>query len=326
MVLHQNPKITAKTAGRVRKVMDEVGYRPNRLAQSLSGKYTRVLAVLMPTLRHAMADPYFGELLSGVIDKAERLGHKVMLDHAKPDFIRDHRHIDLFERRFADGLLLIGFNDQHKFLKDFAERDLPAMLVNNRVEVPGADELDHVVANYRSGAEQVMTCLLQLGHRCIGMIHGSLLTHTAREMLDVYKKHLGESCDEMRPNLDDWLVDGRFTEEGGAAAADELLDRHPDLTALFVGNDKMALGALQRLGERGVRVPEDVSVVGFDDLRYASWVRPPLTTVHLPLYEVGQLACERLIERVRGRAEPVREVLPPHLVLRKSTGLVRGRA
>ena len=117
--------------------------------------------------------------------------------------------------------------------------------------------------------------------------------------------------------------DGRFTEEGGANAASALLKRHPNLTAIFAANDKMALGALHYLHQRGIEVPRQISVVGFDDLQQSAYIQPALTTVHLPLYEVGATACERLIERIHGRMDRVAEILPTHLVLRESTGLAR---
>ncbi|XAM01637.1 LacI family DNA-binding transcriptional regulator [Phycisphaeraceae bacterium D3-23] len=238
MVLNNNPKITAQTRRKVNRVVKELGYRPNRIAQSLSSKYTNMLAVLMPTLRHTMADPYFGELISGICDKAARLGHKVMLEHAKPDFIREKKHLDLFDRRFIDGVLCIGFSDIHTFLSDFAEGGYRAMMVNNVATDLG---LDYVVCDYDSAAQQVMTYLFQLGHRKVGMIHGAPDVYTMRQMMGVYRTRMKEHTGSAGVEL---MVDGRFTEEHGYAAATRLLDAHPDVTAIFAGNDKMALGAL----------------------------------------------------------------------------------
>ncbi|MEO0515184.1 MAG: LacI family DNA-binding transcriptional regulator [Planctomycetota bacterium] len=311
MVLNDNPKITAATRDKVRRVIDKAGYQPNRIAQSLSGKYTRVLGVLLPTLRHALADPYFGELISGICDRAARLGHKVTLESAKPDFIREKKHLELFDRRFVDGVLCLGFNDRHVFLKDFAKAGHPMIVVNNQFDPWGVDQ---VVCDYRSGTDQVMTYLQQLGHEKIGLIHGSPDVFTSRVIVDVFQHrapHLGDT----------FLEDGHFTEEHGIEAAAALLDRHPDLTAIFAGNDKMALGAIRYLALRGIKVPEQVSVVGFDDIPYSKFVTPSLTTVHLPFHEAGGLACERLIQRIRGKTERINETLSTHLVLRESTGL-----
>ncbi len=319
MVLNHNPKITEATSKKVRRVMDQQGYRPNRIAQSLSSKYTRMLAVLLPTLRHALADPYFGELISGICDRAARLGHKVIIDHAKPDFIKEKRHLELFERRFVDGVFCLGFNDRHTFLEDFAQHDFPMVVVNT---VFPQWELDHVVCDYASGADQAMTYLLQLGHKKIGLVHGSPDVATARLIKETFRRRVDAAGLDIP---DTALVDGRFTEQHGLEAAKVLFDRHPDLTAVFAGNDKMALGVMHHLSQRGLRVPHDVSVMGFDDIQYAAFVNPALSTVHLPLYEVGSSACERLIERIRGKRGRIQHVLNAHLVLRESTSLAASR-
>lgn len=318
MVLNDNPRISRATQLRVQKVIEKTGYRPNRLAQSLSSRYTRVLAVLLPALRHGFGDAYFGELISGVCDKAGKMAYKVMLEQAKPEFIKERRHIDMYERRFVDGILAMGMNDRHAFLGEFANRRYPLIVTDNFF---GKQlDLDYVVCDYASGADQMMSYLLQLGHRQIGLIHGAPEVHTAREVVDAFESKLTATGEQPTP---DWREDGRFTEEGGAAAASALLKRRPDLTAIFAGNDKMALGALHYLHRRGIDVPGRISVVGFDDLQQSAYVRPALTTVHLPLYEVGSLACERLIERIHGKTDRVAETLKTHLVVRESTAMAR---
>ncbi|MEM9294778.1 MAG: LacI family DNA-binding transcriptional regulator [Planctomycetota bacterium] len=315
MVLNHNPKITAATREKVRRVMEQTGYQPNRIAQSLSSKYTRMLAVILPTVRHVLADPYFGELISGICDRAERRGHKVVLEHAKPDWVRDRRHLELFDRRFVDGALCVGFNDHHGFLQDFGKNGWPMLSVNSEFPQWG---IDHVVSDYAGGADQVMTYLFQLGHRKIGMVHGAFEIATARVVCEVF----GQRVDEAGLGLDNtWLEDGLFTEVGGRDACERLLARHPDITAIFAGNDKMALGVMHQLALMGKRVPDDVSVVGYDDLQHAAFVNPALSTVHVPLYEVGVRAADRLIELIRKRTDSVSEVLPTHLKLRGSTAI-----
>ncbi|HYO09615.1 MAG TPA: LacI family DNA-binding transcriptional regulator [Tepidisphaeraceae bacterium] len=318
MVLNDNPRISRATHMKVQRLIDRLGYRPNRLAQSLSGRYTQVLAVMLPALRHAFADAYFGELISGICDRAGKMGYKVMLEQAKPDFVKDRQHIEIFERRYVDGILALGCNDRHAWLKDFADAKYPLIVVDNYFN---QWNLDHVVCDYRSGAEQVMNYLLQLGHRRIGLINAAQEIRTSRDVLETYRAKLAGAG--VTPAAG-WVEDGKFTEEGGARAAEMILERDPSVTALFAGNDKMALGALHYLDRRNMDVPRQISVVGFDDLRHAAFVTPALTTVHLPLYEVGALACERLIERAHGRAEKVAEKLPTHLMVRESTAMAAG--
>ena len=317
MVLNGNPRISRATATRIQRLVERMGYQPNRLAQSLSSKHTHVVAVMLPALRHAFADAYFGEIISGVCDKAGKMGYKVMLEQAKPEFIKDKQHVRLFERRYVDGVLCLGTNDRHRWLNDFTPAGCPAMLVDNAVD---ESKLDSVVCDYASGAEQVMNYLLQLGHQNIGLIWAGQDIKSSRRVRKVFT----QLCERRGlPCGDHVVADGKFTEEGGAAAAEQLLTAHPHLTALFATNDKMAIGAMHQAARRGLRVPSDLSVVGFDDLRHAAFINPTLTTIHLPLYEVGAAAMERLVERIHGRPEPVADILPTHLIVRQSTAMAK---
>ncbi len=317
MVLNGNPRISRATSLRIQRLVERMGYQPNRLAQSLSSRYTNVVAVMLPALRHAFADAYFGEVISGICDKAGKMGYKVMLEQAKPEFLKEKQHIRIFERRYVDGVLCLGTNDRHRWVEDFGEAGCPAMVVDNHFDQV---RIDHVVCDYRSGAEQVMNYLIQLGHRKIGLITAAPEIKTARSVRETYRAKLAELG--VQPD-DNWIVDGEFTEEGGAEAARQLMESVPGLTAIFAGNDKMAIGAMHQVVTLGQRVPQDVSVVGFDDLQHAAFVNPTLTTIHLPLYEVGAMSLERLIERIHGRAEPVNETLPTHLVVRNSTAMAK---
>jgi len=320
MVINGNPRISRATATRIQRVIEKMGYQPNRLAQSLSSKHTNVVAIMLPALRHAFADAYFGEIISGICDKAGKMGYKVMLEQAKPEFVKEKQHVRIFERRFVDGVLCLGTNDRHRWLADFGMAGCPAMLVDNSVD---EFRIDSVVSDYASGAEQVMNYLLQLGHRKIGLIMAApeiLTSRRVRKVYDAMLTHMDSACREA------CVADGKFTEEGGAAAAEKLLTAHPDMTALFATNDKMAIGAMYHAVRSGLRVPSDLSVVGFDDLRHSAFVNPTLTTVHLPLYEVGSAAMERLVERIHGRVDPVAETLRTHLVVRQSTAMARSAA
>jgi len=316
LVINDNPRISRPTQQRVRRVMEQLGYRPNRLAQSLSRRDTRMLAVMLPPLNHALADRYFGELLSGIFDRARKLGYKAMIEQTTPEFIKARKHIELFERRFVDGVLCLGNSDRHPFLTDFSADRYPMIVVNNYF--PQWPQLDYVVCDYRAGAEQALNYLLQLGHTKIGIITGSSRVQTARDVVDTYEQRLHESGIDAPET---WREDGLFTEAGGAEAARILIARHPELTAIIAGNDKMAIGALHYFDDGGKRVPQEMSVIGFDDMEHAAFVKPALTTVHLPLYEAGVLACEKLVNRIGGSDEPVRAVLPTHLIVRNSTAM-----
>jgi LacI family transcriptional regulator len=320
LVLNGSDRISKPTAVKVRGVMDELGYRPNRLAQSLSGRYVKVLAAVLPDLRQAFADAYFGQLLAGLTDAAHERGFKMLIEQAKPEWIADRSHLELFERRFADGVLLLGHTDETTYAADFCREGVPAMAVDNRLCCDDCDAIDFVASDYQKGAEQVMNYLAQLGHRHVGLLEAAPQIATVRDKRAAWERKLTELGVEPKETM---VRDGQFTEIGGAEACRQLLRDHPEMTAILAMSDKMAIGAMSYLQRQGLKVPGDISVVGFDDLPHAAFVQPALTTIHLPLYDVGRRACIRLIDRVEGKRSRVRETLDTHLVIRDSTSIAR---
>jgi LacI family transcriptional regulator len=315
LVLNDNPRISETTRKRVLRVIDELGYQPNQMARALASRRSRTLAVLVPQLRHAFADVYFGEIVSGIYDKASRLGYRILLEVARAQFLEEKQHLRLFDQCTIDGMLFIGATTRHKFLQDFTDGNHPLLLVNSYSR---EYDLNYVVSNYRYGTWQATQHLLRLGHRKIGFISGGLQDiQTSRDIYETFREVLDENGVEFSERL---VVDGFLTEEGGRRATEELLRTSRDITAIFALNDKMALGAIKKLHEMGLRVPDDVSVVGFDDIPQASYSIPGLTTVHQPLYEIGKLACQRLIELVHKKVQRVQEVIPIYLVVRESCG------
>jgi DNA-binding LacI/PurR family transcriptional regulator len=315
LVLNDNPRISQTTRDRVLETIERLGYQPNRMARALAWRHSRTLAVLVPQLRHAFADVYFGEIVSGICDRAAKLGYKILLEVARSEFIENKEYLQLYEQKFVDGILFIGANSRHQFVADFSDGSQPFLMVNNYSR---EHDLNYVVSNYRYGAWQAAMHLLRLGHRRIGFIAGGLSEiQTSRDIFEAFKEVLDEQGVEFSPRL---MADGLLTEEGGMKATEELLRNDSQITALFALNDKMALGAMKKLSELGLRVPHDVAVVGFDDIPQASYSIPSLTTVHQPLYEIGKLACERLVELVHGNVARVQEVIPIYLVVRESCG------
>lgn len=315
LVLNGNPRISVATRDRVLKTIQNLGYQPNRMARTLAWRHTRTLAVLLPQLKHGFADVYFGEIVSGIYDRACELGYKILLEVARTEFVENKEYLQLFDQKFVDGILFIGANSQHRFVEDFADGTRPMLMVNNYSR---EFDLNYVVSNYRHGAWQATHHLIRLGHQRIGFISGGLLEiQTCQDIFESFKEVLTECRIALDPSL---VVNGSLTEEGGMKAAEQLLHQGPQLTAIFALNDKMALGAIKKLNELGFRVPQDIAVVGFDDIPQASFSIPSLTTVHQPLYEIGKLSCERLVELIHRKVKQVEEEVPVYLVVRESCG------
>jgi LacI family transcriptional regulator len=304
-------RISQPTRERVLAAIDKLGYRPNRLAQGLQNRRSNILAILVPQLGHTFADAYFGELISGIYDFANRSGYKILLEAASSAFIRQQKHLELFDRCFIDGLLFMGATDRHTFVRELRDRKYPFVLVNNVLP-----NCDYVVSDYTAAGGLAAEHLIELGHRDIAMIYGGTEVETARELRTSFVEALADRGVSLPAAA---IEDGLYTEEGGAAATRRLLQRLPNVTAIFAGNDKMASGAIQCLQESGIRVPHDVSVVGCDDIHQSAFANPPLTTIHMPLYSMGRRACERLIQILEGKSESCQEVLTVELKVRQST-------
>jgi LacI family transcriptional regulator len=315
LVLNGNARISSATRARVLKTIERLGYQPNRMARALAWRHTRTLGILMPQLKHGFADVYFGEIVSGIYDKACKLGYKILLEVARTEFVETKEYLQLFDQKFVDGILFIGADSRHRFVEDFADGTRPMLMVNNYSK---EFDLNYVVSNYGHGAWQATQHLIKLGHRRIGFISGGLHEiQTSQDIFESFREVLAEQHIPLDPNL---VVDGWLTEEGGMKATEQLLRHDPTLTAIFALNDKMALGTIKKLNELGFRVPEDIAVTGFDDIPQASFSIPGLTTVHQRLYEIGIQSCERLIELIHRKVERVQEVVPTHLVVRESCG------
>jgi DNA-binding LacI/PurR family transcriptional regulator len=316
MVVNGNPRISSGTQKRVRRAIERLGYRPNRAAQRLTGRGSPALMVLLPAHRQTFADSYFGEIISGIAERAAAMGQIVQFEHATPELLRAGHHVSMLQQQAADGMLLLGFNDFHVFLNDFDEVASRVIVVDSHIT---RADLDSVTCDYSAGATQAMNYLLQLGHRRIGLITSSVGGRSADEIAETYRHVLALRGITVE---DSWLADDKDTEQGGDAAADKIL-RNSDVTAILAASDRLAIGALHAAQRRGLSVPRDLSVVGFDNLRHSAFLNPSLTTVHLPLHEAGALACQRLVERIHGNTQRIADRLPTHLVVRNSTSLAR---
>ena len=263
----------------------------------------------------SISDAYYGELVSGISERASIAGYNVLFERVSADFLRRRQHIALLEERAAAGLFLLGFTDHHRFINEFDAARHPVVVVDNKLE---RRDIDFVGCDYRAGAQQAMNYLLQLGHRKIGLVVSAAGGRNVRDVVAAYRAAMAGNT---RPG-EGLIADGQFTEEGGSVAADKILRRHTDVTAILCACDNMAIGAMHAAKNLGRSVPRDLSIIGFGNLRHAAFLNPALTTVQLPLQEVGAKACQRMLERLAGsRSTVASDFLPTHLVLRGSSAL-----
>ena len=295
------------------------GYERNIHARGLASKSSHTVSVVVPHLNHVFADVYFGEIVSGIYDQTTDEGYKTLLDMANMDFIRRQEYVNLLKAKRADAMIFISATLFDEYLRVFDNTHYPFVLVNHYF--PNSS-MNYIAANYQESARLSAQHLLELGHRKIGLISG-MNVQTALDFVSAFKKCCFEAG--LSESNIVW-ADGRFSEDGGHDAARKLMSENEDITALMAGNDKMAIGALRYCQTHGHVVPDDVSLMGLDDLPMSSFTTPGLTTVHHQLYHMGRLACKRALEIFRGERMQCQELLPVKLIVRESTAPPRKKS
>ncbi len=321
LVLNDNPRISESTRRKVQDAVRRFGYQPNHQARGLASRSSRMISVVVPDLNHVFADIYFGEIVSGIHDRATEADYKILLDVANERFLNNKEHLNLFRSRRADGMLFIASSIHHKYLLDFENEPHPFLLVNHYF--PNS-KLNYIAVDYKESARLAADHLVSLGHRAIGVIAGTN-THTGLDFRDTFLAH----CRSLGLTEEDtpWVDGGPdWSQENGFMAARRLLDRHGKLTAIMAANDRLAMGAISYLRTKDIKVPQDVSVMGLDNIPLAEFFSPALTTVHHDLFQIGRVAFDRILGIFRGDISSCQEVLPVKLIKRESTGPAPARS
>ncbi len=319
-VINGTRRVSRETQERVQAAMTALHYQPNRLARSLRSRRTQTLGVLLPN----SANPFFAQVLLGIEAAGYDHGYNVILGNANDDPRRELAYLDILLSKQVDGVVLVSTGAYGAALDFLMAHDAPVVMVDRSPgEAYDSFQIDTVFVENTRGGVLATEYLLRLGHRAIGCISGpSLLTSSAERVIG-YRQALIEAGVGVDETL---IVAGDFQHESGYRACRELLARPSPPTALFVCNDLMAVGALCAAHEAGLRVPEDISIVGFDDIPLASFSVPRLTTVAQPARQLGARAVALLVSRLKDRQLPARhERLPVHLVERDSCQRYKGR-
>ena len=315
-VVNNHPHVSARTRTRVMRVITEQQFRPNSAARALVTQQTRVLSVVIPQpYGEAFNDPFFLLILQSVSRAAAEQDYAIMLWIGGYEQHEERFGERILKNAFFDGLLIMSADDRDPILAKLGGAGFPFV----QVGPPQFEGAHFVDVDNRRGAYTAGKYLASLGYRRIGVIAGPLDKGEARARLIGCLDGLAECGVSPLP---EWISEGNFDEPSGYRAMRRLL--RFDLQAVFVSNDSMAAGALRALEEAGIRVPDQMALVGFDDLPFAATLRPPLTTVHQPITEMGETAARMLIALVEGAsAEPRQVILPTHLVIRESCGASR---
>jgi LacI family transcriptional regulator len=309
-VLNGSGPVSEDTRRLIHEVAGRMRYVPHSGARSLITSKTETIGVLLPDLY----GEFFSEVIRGMDDTAQRNGFHLLISRAYADRNGIETAIRAMRGR-VDGVVVMSPDLDSESLLDLPST-IPVVLLCSVVR---GNEIDSLTIQNCRGAKEMVTHLISLGHKRIGIIKGSPRNYDAAERLRGYRTALREAGITPDPSLE--LV-GSFTEAGGYAATMELLSMTVRPSAIFAANDSMAIGALSALRESGVQVPEEMAVAGFDDIPLARYMDPPLSSVHVPIWELGARAVELLLHGVTHKNDHARrrERVSTELVIRRSTG------
>lgn len=301
--------VRPETRTRVLTAVDALGYRPNEVARSLLLKKSGLIGLIVPDI----SNPYYPDVSRGVEDVANGHGYRVMFCSTDRSPEKASAYIDALLLKRVDGIVVVGGGDEVQLSAEtIGSYSTKVVFVGRSSGTFPTVRIDNVGA-----AKTATEHLLSLGHERVGLIAAGSESNTVRERLRGYR----ESLEEHDIAFDDSLVvDGDFTEAGGYDAARKLLELEPRPTGIFAANDRMALGAMAAIADLGLRVPEDVAIVGFDDVPMSSYLRPALTTISISSGELGARAMEILLGQLNGEETRKRVRVRTRLVVRDSCG------
>ncbi len=312
-VLNNKPHVNVETRKRILRIATELEYAPNIPARSLSTGRSKMLGLVVGSIH----SEYLLEIIRGVSDETQAQGYNMILLTSGQNSKDELTQVTYLMGGLVEGILMVLPTEADRFMGVLCKDNLPCILIDHRsVEYA----LPMVKASNQAGMHEATRYLLQLGHRRIGYIKGILGDGTSLERFSGF-------CDALEeagiPVNDELVRQGDYESPSGESHGLELLQMEEPPTAIIASNDQMAMGVLSAAHKLSLKVPEQVSIMGFDDIPMAARTIPPLTTVHQPLYEMGRKAVMMALNTIRnGRLEVKEEILPTRLVIRSSTGMV----
>ncbi|AKL94818.1 transcriptional regulator [Clostridium aceticum] len=298
------------TVAKVRKIIKEENYTPNRLARSMVLKKTKTVGLIIPDVQN----PYFTKLVRGAEDAANERGYNIFFCNTDDDLDKEISYMNMLIEKQVDGIVLAGASHRDKKREKEYKLSIPVVVVDrdvNFTNIAGEISIDNL-----QGAYDALNHLISLGHTEIIYISGSLGIKPTTERLEGYKKaHVDHGLVYKEENI----FFGDYSSEFGEQIVAEVV-KNKAATGIFCGNDMIALGVIKGLTRRGYKIPEDISVVGFDDISLASLMTPELTTIRQPSYAIGSKAINTLIDLVeKKKVDAEKLVLKTELVIRETT-------
>ncbi len=310
-VINETRFVSPDTKQRVMDAIRALGYRPNSMARGLRSGQSKTIGLIVPD----NSNPFFAEILRIIENYGYSKGYSVILCNSDGDVNKEIAYTELLYAKQVDGIVFISTNNSTEHLEKLTDSGIPMIVMDRDVDLTDTDVI--MVDNYQGGYAATQY-LIQLGHQRIACIAGPSLLTPSADRVKGYRQALEDAG---LPYDESLVVSGDFQVDSGESAMRVLLEGKHRPTAVFACNDLMALGAMRAIREAGLSIPQDISVIGFDDIALSSYISPTLTTIAQPLKEMARASIEMLITRIQGETvdlQAKRRVLPTELIIRES--------
>lgn len=306
--------VSERTRIKIKEIADQLSYSPNALARSLVLKHTKTIGLLVSGIsRQGAKDNIVFEVLTGINEYCGEVEYDIVLFNTSSTQQKQKTYTQLCRERRVDGVIIQGIKNDDPYLMEVVESDIPCVLV----DIPIEDEsVGYVSTNNKEGAKEAIQHLVELGHKHIAMVNGHDRAIVSQERLEGYRQGLEGSNIPFDPSI---VVNGGFSEVLAEEAATTLLNDQPNLSAIFCASDLMAMGVMRAAKKLNRSIPEDLSIIGYDNIILSGYVTPALTTVSQDMFQMGYSSAELLIDILEGGNLSRHKIIPHELVIREST-------
>ncbi|WP_404449488.1 LacI family transcriptional regulator [Sutcliffiella horikoshii] len=306
--------VNKKTRQKIEEVAKELNYSPNTVARSLVMKKSKTIGLLVSDMnREGVKDNFTFEVLCGINEASANSDYDLVLFSTTSSKQSEKTYTQLCRERRVDGVILQGIKTDDPYLQEVVESDIPCVLVDIPQE---SSTVGYVTTDNVEGAKKAVAHLIDSGHRNIAMINGHEKADVSIRRLQGYMEVLNNEKLPFRP---EWIKNGDFKEKVAEEVAVELLTEHPEITAVFCASDLMGLGVLKAVKRIGKKVPDDIAVIGYDDIMLASYSNPSLSTIRQDKFNLGFEAAVLLIDMLEGKEQSHARIIDTKLIIREST-------
>jgi len=306
---NKDQRISTETRELVLKIAKEKKYIRNSMARSLVTKKTNTIGLILPDI----TNPFFPELARGAEDKANEAGYMIMFANTDDNADKESRYLNMLAEKMVDGIILTQSAHKEGNSETLEALKLPIVLIDRDMELKNIK--GRVLVDNFNGAYDGVSYLIKKGHKKIAFITGPFSTTTSKDRLKGYEKALTDHNISINRDL---IFEGEYKGQWGVQATHMLLDQKADVDAIFCGNDLIAINVIKTLKKKNIKVPEDIAIVGYDNIQFSEMIEPSLTTVNQPVYEMGYKAVELLIDILEGKVYEKIIQLETNLVIRES--------